>query len=127
MSEEISRATVRPEDRSRPLTVDLQERTFKAYPVMTEELDMFASIYSSINQTFLGVMLGVVFTIMLALWTGEIRSDSQVNYKMALGASLLATAYFGLRVLADSRQARERISRIRSRRPPESEEGRGGA
>ena len=110
---------IRLEDRSRRLTVDLQERDWTAYPVMDEELDMFASIYSSINQTFFGVALGIVFSIILALWTGGVREGSLTTYRVALGIAVVASFYLGLRVRADSQQAKARIERIRKRRPPE--------
>jgi hypothetical protein len=95
--------------------VALMHRDFRAYPIMDEELDSLASAHSSVNQVFLGVVLGALMSVAITFGTGGITESNRVTYVWIAAGLAVASAYFGICAVIDVLGARRRVDRVRRR------------
>lgn len=104
-----------PDRGQRRYVVALMERDFRAYPIMDEELDSLASAHSSVNQVFLGVVLGALISVVVTLGTGGVTEANRVTYVWIAVGLAVASVYFGICAVLDVRGARRRVDRVRRR------------
>jgi hypothetical protein len=113
-----SRPVGRTEEEQPPyrFVVALMDRDFRAYPIMDEELDSLASAHSSVNQVFLGIVLGALISVAITFGTGGVSDTNRLTYVWIAAGLGVATVYFANCAVTDYLGARRRVDRVRRRR-----------
>lgn len=115
MDEPGSETSVDGRSTPRQYGVELMDRHFRAYPIMDEELDALASAHSSVDQVFLGIVLGALMSVVITFVTGGVNDSNRLTYVWIAAGLIVATIYFGICAIADVRAARRRVDRVRRR------------
>jgi len=108
--------TFRPDNPSTPLSVNIMPRTMLAYIVNEQELDMFASSYSSNALALFGVTIGVFVSCLLTLVTASLNAYVFAAFFGVAFASALLAAFFGLKAFKERRSAMQKVHDIRTQR-----------
>jgi hypothetical protein len=91
-------------------------RTLEMYTVTNQELEALASGPQSVHIGFLGITIGSLLIVLVALVTVPMDATLRGLFVIGLVLSAIGTAYFGIRAALDLRAARSQLTRIRTNR-----------
>ena len=98
-----------------PVTVECVPRTIRMYSVSDQELDAFASAYTSLNGVFFVFLSSAAIALLIAVLTADLADRLFATFIGLLALTAILGAYFGLQAFADHRRAEEHVNLIRRR------------
>ena len=98
-----------------PVTVESVPRTIRMYSVSDQELDAFASVYTSLNGVFFGFLSGAAIASLIVVLTADLTDRLFATFIGLLAITAILGAYFGLQAFADHRRAMGHVNLIKRR------------
>jgi hypothetical protein len=86
------------------------------YNISEPELDAIASGSKSIHLAFFGFSLGALIAFAITMCTIHLEVLLLAIFTALLATSIIATAYFGIKTVADLRANNRRLNQIKQRR-----------
>ena len=98
-----------------PVTVECVPRTIRMYSVSDQELDAFASAYTSLNGVFFGFLSSAAIAFLIVVLTADLTDRPFATFIGLLALTAILDAHFGLQAFADHRRAVGYVNLIRRR------------